>query len=233
MIDRRLLYTLSGIGAAALLSSCGSKDQVLSPLANGAAGSIAAVGDTANNMAGDTASTLANEARTAAPATKPTPSSEPFSLRNGEQIVNHRISSGDTLSRLAKTYGTRISRIQAANNMTGTKIILGKTLKIPTSQSVANAPRPTESAPVPPSAAAPSFAPAPPAAAPSAAPAAAPSGFSGFSNPALADPRGPAPAPAPAAPSAEPVAPAPAPAPAVPAPNGLPSFSTGGLQIQD
>ena len=95
MMDRRLLYTLSGIGAAALLSSCGSKDQVLSPLANGAAGSIAAVGDTANNMAGDTASTLANEARTAAPATKPTPSSEPFSLRNGEQIVNHRISSGD------------------------------------------------------------------------------------------------------------------------------------------
>lgn len=69
-----------------------------------------------------------------ATASAPAPSSQPapFALREGEQLVPHAIVSGDSLSSLAGKYNTSISRIQAANGMTDTKIYAGKTLQIPT-----------------------------------------------------------------------------------------------------
>lgn len=62
----------------------------------------------------------------------------PFSLREGEQLVQHSIVSGDSLSSIAAKYNSSISRIQAANGMTNTKIIAGKTLQVPTSAPPAN-----------------------------------------------------------------------------------------------
>ena len=61
------------------------------------------------------------------------PAPVPFSLREGEQLVPHQIQSGENLSNIAAKYNSSISRIQAANGMTDTKIFAGKTLQIPTS----------------------------------------------------------------------------------------------------
>ncbi len=70
-----------------------------------------------------------------ATASAPPPSSQPapFTLREGEQLIPHAIVSGDSLSSLAGKYNSSISRIQAANGMTDTKIYAGKILQIPTS----------------------------------------------------------------------------------------------------
>lgn len=57
----------------------------------------------------------------------------PFALREGEQLVPHQIQSGENLSSIAAKYNSSISRIQAANGMTDTKIFAGKTLQVPTS----------------------------------------------------------------------------------------------------
>ncbi len=57
----------------------------------------------------------------------------PFQLREGEQLVEHRIESGESLSSIAGKYNSSVSRIQAANGMTDTKIFAGKTLQVPTS----------------------------------------------------------------------------------------------------
>jgi LysM repeat protein len=65
------------------------------------------------------------------------PKPKPFVLREGETLASHKVTSGDNLSKLASKYGTSISRIQAANNLTGTVIITGKTYKIPTKKSEA------------------------------------------------------------------------------------------------
>ena len=70
-----------------------------------------------------------NAATNRASATAPAP----FSLREGEQLVPHQIQSGENLSNIAAKYNSSISRIQAANGMTDTKIFAGKTLQIPTS----------------------------------------------------------------------------------------------------
>ncbi len=235
-MERGILYTLSGLGLATLLTACGSNDNVISPLAGGAAGSVAAVGTTEPGIAGDTAAQLAQEGNASTPS-KPA-SSEPFSLREGEQLVSHTVVKGDTLSGLSTQYSTRVSRIQAANNMTGTMIKLGDTINIPTKGATAAAPAAvSNTAPAPPQAQGPSAssivpaAPAVPSVAP-AVPSAAPATPSGF---ATSVPATPAPStPAPAAVETAP-APAPAPAPAAPAPTGgLPSFNIGtGLQIQD
>jgi LysM repeat protein len=61
------------------------------------------------------------------------PAPAPFSLREGEQLVPHQSQSGENLSNIAAKYNSSISRIQAANGMTDTKIFAGKTLQIPTS----------------------------------------------------------------------------------------------------
>lgn len=60
----------------------------------------------------------------------------PFQLREGEQLVVHQITSGESLSSIASKYNTSISRIQSANGMTDTKIFAGKTLKVPTAAMV-------------------------------------------------------------------------------------------------
>jgi len=59
--------------------------------------------------------------------------SSPFTLREGEQLVPHQIQSGENLSSIAAKYNSSITRIQAANGMTDTKIFAGKTLQVPTS----------------------------------------------------------------------------------------------------
>jgi LysM repeat protein len=82
-----------------------------------------------------TASTASNASYGATAAAS---APEPFSLREGEQLVSHAIVSGDSLSSIAGKYNSSISRIQAANGMTNTKIIAGKTLQVPTSAPPSN-----------------------------------------------------------------------------------------------
>lgn len=62
----------------------------------------------------------------------------PFQLREGEQLVTHQITSGESLSSIAAKYNTSISRIQSANGMTDSKIYAGKSLQVPTSAMVPN-----------------------------------------------------------------------------------------------
>lgn len=61
------------------------------------------------------------------------PAPAPFSLREGEQLVNHQIQPGESLSSIAAKYNSSVSRIQSANGISGTKIIAGKSIQIPTS----------------------------------------------------------------------------------------------------
>ena len=42
------------------------------------------------------------------------------------------VKSGDTLTRIARTYGTTIQAIETANGLTGDRIVVGAKLKIPT-----------------------------------------------------------------------------------------------------
>lgn len=90
------------------------------------------------------------------PATAPAPyqrevaaprEPEPFELRADEQLVEHRIQSGETLTSIAAEYDTRISRIQAANGMTNTTIYAGKSLKVPVRKEAGMASFSTPSAP--------------------------------------------------------------------------------------
>lgn len=67
-----------------------------------------------------------------AAATAPTSAPTPFALRNGEQLVDHTIQPGESLSSIAGKYQSSINRIQSANGMTDTKIFAGKTIKVPT-----------------------------------------------------------------------------------------------------
>ena len=65
------------------------------------------------------------------------------STDNGEQI--YIVKSGDTLSRIAKHYGTTVKAIESENDLSTTRIKVGQKLKIPTQ---AEAPAPAV-APVP------------------------------------------------------------------------------------
>lgn len=60
------------------------------------------------------------------PATvsKPKPDPKPVAVR-------HTVKKGDTLSSLARRYGSSVSKIQAANGIKGSVIRLGQNLKIP------------------------------------------------------------------------------------------------------
>ncbi len=58
----------------------------------------------------------------------------------------YAVKSGDTLTKIAKTHGTTVKAIQAANNMSTTRITVGQKLKIPMKESVA---APVVSAPEP------------------------------------------------------------------------------------
>lgn len=55
---------------------------------------------------------------------KPKPKPKPVTVR-------HTVRKGDTLSGLARRYGSSVSKIQSANNVRGTVIRLGQTLTIP------------------------------------------------------------------------------------------------------
>ncbi len=74
----------------------------------------------------------------------------PFSLRGNEKLVPHTVVSGDTLGALATRYGTSVSRIQSANEMSSSKIFTGKVIQIPSSGQASYAAN--TSAPAPPAA---------------------------------------------------------------------------------
>jgi|TARA_B110000037_G_scaffold139712_1_gene158003 LysM repeat protein len=57
---------------------------------------------------------------------KPRPKPKPKPVK-----VRHKVKKGDTLSGLARKYGSSISKIKKANNIKGTIIRLGQTLTIP------------------------------------------------------------------------------------------------------
>ncbi len=59
-------------------------------------------------------------------AAKPTPKPKPKPV-----AVRHTVRKGDTLSGLARKYGSTVSKIQAANRIKGSVIRLGQTLTIP------------------------------------------------------------------------------------------------------
>ncbi len=58
------------------------------------------------------------------PQPKPKPKPKPV-------VVRHTVRKGDTLSGLARKYGSSISKIKSANRISGTVIRLGQTLTIP------------------------------------------------------------------------------------------------------
>ncbi len=53
-------------------------------------------------------------------------------LRQRTLYVMHRVRKGQTLSHIARHYGTTVRRIQAANRLRGTVVRVGQSLKIPT-----------------------------------------------------------------------------------------------------
>jgi LysM repeat protein len=65
----------------------------------------------------------------------------------GETYV---VRSGDTLTRIAKTHGTTVKAIEAANNLSTTQIKVGQKLKLPAKAEAAPAPAPAPVAPPPP-----------------------------------------------------------------------------------
>jgi LysM repeat protein len=75
---------------------------------------------------------------------------------NGEEI--YTVKSGDTLTKIARHYGTTIKAIESENNLSTTKIKVGQKLKIPSTATTA---APTAPAPVSPPMTAPNSVPAP------------------------------------------------------------------------
>ncbi len=76
---------------------------------------------------------------TASPQSEPvatSPVAPPVAKVNPVPDVNpsaqvYEVKSGDTLTRIAKTYGTTIKAIEAANGLTDDRIVVGAKLKIP------------------------------------------------------------------------------------------------------
>jgi LysM repeat protein len=62
----------------------------------------------------------------------------------GQQV--YTVKSGDTLTKIAKQFGTSISAVRSENNLTTDKIVVGQKLKIPAK---ASAPAPAPAAPAP------------------------------------------------------------------------------------
>ncbi len=85
----------------------------------------------------------------------PTPGGmAPVGATGGEAM--YTVKSGDTLTQIAKTYGTTVKAIESENNLTTTKIIVGQKLKIPAKAEAATpapepapAPAPVSPAPAP------------------------------------------------------------------------------------
>lgn len=61
---------------------------------------------------------------------KPKPKPKP-KVKPKPSFVRHKVRRGDTLTGLARRYGTTISKIKAANGIRGSVIMLGQSLKIP------------------------------------------------------------------------------------------------------
>lgn len=120
------------------------------------------------------------------------PSKPKAALDPDDKLVDYKVAKGDSLWLIAQKFNTSVGKIQTANNLTGNKIVEGKTLKIPTKNPpsaedlAAGAPAAPsskkEEAPKP-AAAAPAPAPAAPAA-PAVEPPAPPASGSSFSFPA-------------------------------------------------
>ncbi len=84
----------------------------------------------------------------------------PTGSSTGEET--YTVKSGDTLTKIAKAYGTTVKAIESENNLSTTKIKVGQKLKIPVKAEVAApVPAPVAPAPVPPQSAAPAPASAP------------------------------------------------------------------------
>ena len=49
----------------------------------------------------------------------------------GSKEVVYRVRRGDTLSQLARTFRTSTAKIQQANGLRGSRIVVGQTLRIP------------------------------------------------------------------------------------------------------
>ncbi len=76
----------------------------------------------------------------------------PAGVSGGEEM--YTVKSGDTLTKIAKTYGTTVKAIESENNLTTTQIKVGQKLKIPAKVEAATpapapAPAPAASAPAP------------------------------------------------------------------------------------
>jgi LysM repeat protein len=77
-------------------------------------------------------------------ANSASPSVSPTGVESGGEI--YTVKSGDTLTRIARHYGTTVKALEEENNLTTTKIKVGQKLKIPTA---AAAPAPEAPAPAP------------------------------------------------------------------------------------
>jgi LysM repeat protein/lysophospholipase L1-like esterase len=52
------------------------------------------------------------------------------SSQQGKKMIVHKIRRGETLGAIAEKYGVTVSQLKSWNNMTGTKLVAGKTLKV-------------------------------------------------------------------------------------------------------
>jgi LysM repeat protein len=66
------------------------------------------------------------------PQSEPAAFSKPATPDASQSGTVYVVKSGDTLSRIAKTHGTTIQAIEAANGLTDDRILVGAKLKIPT-----------------------------------------------------------------------------------------------------
>ena len=63
-------------------------------------------------------------------AQKPTPAQKP-AMATAPSVTVYVVRSGDTLTRIARTYGTSVKAIESANDLNGDRIVVGLKLKIP------------------------------------------------------------------------------------------------------
>lgn len=159
VVGRLFLYLcMTGLCGVLSVGCLGKKDNTTTAVEEQAP-PPAAYPDTPNYA--DSTSGGAAQTPSAPPSSAPSapapaaPSAPAFQLRDGEQLVEHKIAPGENLSSIAQKYNTSYRRIQAANGMSNTKIYAGKTIQVPTSappsnlamNSSAAAPAPAASSP--------------------------------------------------------------------------------------
>ncbi|MCM1163594.1 MAG: transglycosylase SLT domain-containing protein [Muribaculaceae bacterium] len=88
--------------------------------------------DATQTASANTAKTETAANRATTQAAKPEPKRENTRQTKTAQTTTHKVKKGDTLSKIARKYGTTVAAIQGANNMKGsTDIQIGQTIKIP------------------------------------------------------------------------------------------------------